>query len=206
MNAFHTLQNPIITHSTALAMLKDYSRPNDKISELIKQKKLISLKRGLYAITGTNNTLAPITANHLYGPSYLSSYWALAYYGLLTERVSVITSMCVGNAKEIATELGTFKYSHLPLAYYSIGLTIVQQDKSTFMIATPEKALADTLVSTRGLRLQSKKAMLSYLLDDLRLDEDDLQMLNANHFNDFAERGFKSQLLNHLSAAIKELQ
>jgi len=41
---------PISRH-LILELLHDYQRPNDKISELLKSKALISLRRGLY-VTG----------------------------------------------------------------------------------------------------------------------------------------------------------
>jgi len=205
MKALQSLQNPIINHATALALLHSYARPNDKISELIKQNQLISLKRGLYAISNSSEQIIPLAANHLYGPSYLSSHWALGYYGFITERVSLISSMCVGKSQQFDTPIGLFNYHHLPLAYYSTGITRVQQSHRAFMIATPEKALADILVSTRGLRIQSTKAMTSYLLDNLRFDENDLSTLNSTDFIAFTEHGFKSGLLHHLSHAVRNL-
>lgn len=40
--------NAPFTRQVILDMLKDYKRPNDKISELIKSRELISLKKELY--------------------------------------------------------------------------------------------------------------------------------------------------------------
>ena len=73
------------------------------------------------------------------------------------------------------------------------------------MIATPEKALADLLVSTRKLRIQSSSAMMSYLEDDLRLDHDDLIELDAACFYNFAQQGYKSNMLACLGKAIESL-
>ena len=65
-----------------LEMLKDYKRPNDKISEWIKSGELIAIRRGLY-ITGPETDLPVpepfLIANHLRGPSYVSSETALSY-------------------------------------------------------------------------------------------------------------------------------
>jgi len=61
---------PIPRH-LILELLSDYQRPNDKISELIKNNDLISIRRGLY-IPGPNMDLAGpepfLIANHLRGP------------------------------------------------------------------------------------------------------------------------------------------
>lgn len=44
------LQNQVFNHATLTSYLHDYARPNDKISELIAQQELISLKKGLYML------------------------------------------------------------------------------------------------------------------------------------------------------------
>ena len=70
------------------------------------------------------------------------------------------------------------------------------------MMAESEKALCDTLVTTRNLRIQSRKAMLSYLLEDLRLEEYSLTGLRIEQVEQHARAGFKSELLHHLATAI----
>lgn len=206
MNALKLLPCPVLNHSRATALLENYARPNDKISELIAQQKLLPLKRGLYAVANAPSLSPSLVANHLYGPSYLSAHWALAFYGFLSERVAVITSMTIDHSRQFATPLGIFHYHHLPAPYYSIGITNIQQSAGSFMIAKPEKALADVLVSTRKLRIQSAHAMLSYLENDLRLDREDLVTLDASQFMRYAERGYKAGLLRHLSTTIRNLQ
>jgi len=39
-----------------------------------------------------------------------------------------------------------------------------------YLIASPEKAICDMICTTPGLRLQSVKAMQTYLEEDLRID------------------------------------
>ena len=74
--------NAPFTRQVMLDMLKDYKRPNDKISELIKKGDHILLKRGLY-ISGRNTDLTTpepfLIANYLWGPSYVSLESALSY-------------------------------------------------------------------------------------------------------------------------------
>lgn len=73
---------PIHRHQI-LEVLKDYKRPSDKISELIKNGELISLKKGLYIVGPTTNLRPPeplLIANHLRGPSYISIESALSYW------------------------------------------------------------------------------------------------------------------------------
>jgi hypothetical protein len=42
--------------------------------------------------------------------------------------------------------------------------------KSHFLIATPEKALCDLIITKSGFRVQSVKALSEYLIQDIRLD------------------------------------
>jgi hypothetical protein len=46
-------------------------------------------------------------------------------------------------------------------------------------VASPEKALFDKIVTTRGIVLRSRKSVISYLLEDLRMDEDGLKELDT---------------------------
>ncbi len=163
MNHLESLANPVINHATLTSVLGSYARPNDKISELIAKHQLVPLKRGLYLIENSQQSALELIANHLHGPSYVSRHWALSYYGLLTEHVSVVTSMCIGRSRQSETARGSFHYQAIPASYYSVGIDSIQQDKIAFMMATPEKALADLLVSTRKLRIQSSSAMMNYL-------------------------------------------
>ena len=101
--------------------------------------------------------------------------------------------------------LSRFNYLGIPAHYYSLGLRSEQQQDSAFIIASCEKALCDLLVSVRYLRLQSSSAVLHYLLDDLRLDEDDLSTLDAQTISSFVEAGYKTTLLIQLVKALEVL-
>ena len=99
-----------------------------------------------------NATIIPFEqiANFLYGPSYVSMEWALSFYGMIPERVYTVTSMTLGRNKQYHTPIGDFSYFTLPARYYPVGIT---QKKSPdfvggFLIATPEKALADLVFKT----------------------------------------------------------
>jgi len=70
--------------------LKDYARPRDRISDLIKSGVIVRVKKGLY-IFGSDYSRGPysreLLANLMYGPSYVSLDYALGYYALIPERV-----------------------------------------------------------------------------------------------------------------------
>ncbi|MCB1148794.1 MAG: hypothetical protein KDK48_01395, partial [Chlamydiia bacterium] len=79
-----------------MPLLMDYKNPRDFISRLVKEGELIRLKNGFFVITDKiKESQAPYEqiANLLYGPSYLSLEWALAYYGMIPEGVYVVTSV-----------------------------------------------------------------------------------------------------------------
>lgn len=200
------LQNQVFNHATLTNYLHDYARPNDKISDMLAQQELISLKKGLYALgrQGSWSLSRGLVANHLHGkPSYVSRHWMLSFYGLLTERVVEVTSICTERSRLITTPLGRFSYWAVPTRYYSAALTIVQEGNNSFIAATPEKALCDLLVTTPHLRIQSVKAMQEYLLENLRLDIEDLINFNLERLQFCANCNYKSVMLSTLYKTIK---
>jgi len=196
-------EQQVISHSALLAELAGYARPNDKISEMVRIGTLTRLKKGLYTLSDNPQLSRELVANHLHGPSYVSSHWALSYYGLLPEAVTGVSSVCIDRAREYSNSLGRFTYHSVPRSYYKFGLTSQGSGLSAFVIATPTKALCDLLVTTRSIRIQSNRAMQEYLFDDLRLDEVDVGALDPEVVKDCLSTQFKSQLLSHLSKSIE---
>lgn len=165
-----------VDYATLLTNLRGYKSPKDKVCKLEKSGELIRLKKGLYVISPTvskQSLSVELVANHLYGPSYISYESALSFYGLIPERVYAIKSATTKRKKEYQTPIGSYTYITVPEKYFSIGLyQKIIQESYAFIIATPEKALCDIFLSTSGLRFQSKKAVIEYLRDDLRIDFD----------------------------------
>ncbi|WP_426092392.1 hypothetical protein [Flavobacterium sp. DSR3-2] len=93
-----SFMNVPLNRQVMLDMLKDYKRPNDKISEQIKGGELIPLKKGLY-ISGVKTDLTGpepfLIANHLWGPSYVSLESAMSYWGIIPERVYEVSSITI---------------------------------------------------------------------------------------------------------------
>ncbi len=168
-----------LTHQVLLSFLKKYRRPNDKVHELIRQGKLEAIKKGLYIAgpaIGAGKPEPFLVANHILGPSYISSDTALSYYELIPERVYEISSMTIKASRSFETPMGLFSYTRLPLPYYSFGIRRTKlSDEQYALIASPEKALVDKIVTTSGRLLRSIQSAKSYLLEDLRMDEDNLK-------------------------------
>ncbi len=183
-NILKHLETPYVDASTLLNLLADYRKPRECILRMVNKGELIRLKNGFYLITDKiisgSNRLIPYEqiANLLYGPSYVSLEWALSFYGMIPERVFTVTSMTLGRDKEYQTPVGDFIYHALSVDRYSIGIT---QKKALdfiggFLMASPEKALADLVFKTcKGL---DKKQLKEELLDSKRLDRESLQKLD----------------------------
>jgi hypothetical protein len=192
-----------------LEMLKDYKRPNDKISEWIKSGELIAIRRGLY-ITGPETDLPVpepfLIANHLRGPSYVTSEAALSFWGFIPERVYEITSVTLKTAKKFNTPVGRFNYQHLPSPYYSFGIESIQlTSKQTALIASREKAICDKIILTSGLTLRSTRQTKDFLVEDLRMDESKLQSLDTKIIRSWLKDAPKKNSLEMLIKTLNDL-
>lgn len=173
---------PISRH-LILDLLGDYKRPNDKISELLKSKELLSIRRGLY-ITGPELDLPSpspfLIANHLRGPSYVSLESALSYWGMIPEKTYEISSVSIKTSKTYKSEVGRFSYQQVKTPYYTYGIKKVSySSKQSFLIASAEKALCDKIVLSARINLRSVKQTRAFLLEDLRIDSEELMRLDT---------------------------
>jgi len=201
--------NQPITHRLLKSWLKDYKRPNDKIHALKSEGALASVKKGFYIAGPKTRSGRPensLLANHLLGPSYVSMDTALSFYGMIPERVYTITSMTTKASRDFKTPIGLFIYVHLPLPYYAFGLNMVNlSNEQCAIIASPEKALCDKIVSTSGLIIRSASNASSYLIDDLRMDEDALKRFNTRMMKDWLSDAPKKESLQMVIKMISSL-
>ena len=198
-----------ITRHLMLELLSEYQRPNDKISELLKSKALISIRRGLY-ITGPKMDLPSpelfLIANHLRGPSYVSLESALSYWNMIPERVYEISSVTIKTSKKYKNQVGRFSYKQLKTPYYAYGIkNIKSSPKQSMLIASPEKALCDKIVLTPKINLRSIKQTLDFLMDDLRIDSEVLSTLDTELMNLWIENAPKKSSLEMLIKTLLEL-
>ncbi len=203
-----------LTHGALVSMLKEYRSPNDKIVRLIGDGWLVSIKKGLYAVSPERTTIpisTPLVANLLYGPSYVSMDYALYHYGIIPERVVEVTSMTTKRGKVYDLPIGRFSYTHSPVDFYPVGIDRVENtDKTGFLMASPEKALCDKLVFTRNLNISSQRALRELLMDDLRIDEEsitrfDLKVIEACVMPKMKERMLRAllELVNSMKRELK---
>ena len=116
-----------------------------QLSRLVRQGKLKSLRRGMYALGEPYRKMNPspaLLANRIYTPSYLSFHWALGYYGLIPEMVFLFTSVTPRGPRLFKNEFGSFQYKHIKPECFTDYQT-VEIDHQKVLIAAPEKALLD---------------------------------------------------------------
>jgi predicted transcriptional regulator of viral defense system len=171
-------ENMIKTTAIILEELKSYASPASKLSRMVKNGEYVKVVKGLYE---TNpSTPGYLLAGSIYGPSYLSFEFALAYHGLIPEAVYTFTSATYDKKKKkkFETDFGTFTYRDVPKEAYSLGVDIVREGDYSFWIASPEKALCDELY-TKG-PVANQKELQSLLFDDMRIDEQEFGNMNYN--------------------------
>jgi predicted transcriptional regulator of viral defense system len=196
-------------HQTLLDSVKRYARPRDAITRLLRSGSVIRVAPGIYTF-GPAYRRRPfsreILANLIAGPSYISFDYALQHHGLIPERVEAVTSAIAGRARRFETPVGLFIYRPVPERAFAEGLERVEVAGSGgYLIAGPEKALADKIRDERGLGIRNIDQMLEHLLESLRIDPDVLAGLDASE----AERisaVYASYQLRILAAAIRRLK
>lgn len=172
-----------ISTQVLLGLLRGYNRPYDKIMEMVNQGILVQLRRGLYMTSPLVSKITPepfLIANHLYGPSYISLDSALFHWGLIPDRVFEISSVTPKISKKSMVQNVVYSYTHLPIAYSPLGIQSISLTKTqTVLIASPEKALCDKVITTAGINLRSRQQALAFLVEDLRIEKDQLRELNT---------------------------
>ena len=197
-----------IPHHLMAWLLKEYNKPNEKIRHLIKEGLLEPVKRGLYIAGPKISSSRPdpfLIANHILGPSYVSLESALSFHGLIPEQVYEITSVTTKATRKFATPLGIYSYTRLPLPYYSYGIRSVEAGmQQRFLIASPEKALFDKIITTTGVEFRSRRSVLSYMENDLRIEMDALKNLDIESMENWVSTSPKKDSLSMLTETIRK--
>ena len=199
----------IIDHATLSTVLVNngYTGINDKINKIKKDDLIETLKRGLYLHKSPFNKTfisKEIIANTLLSPSYISFDYALYFYGLIPESVHDVTSATTKRSKNFKTNTGTYSFKQVKKELYPIGLKIESTKNGNFIIATKEKALCDKIYYTKDIQITSKKMILEFLEDDLRIDLEELEDCNIKIFEKYYEIS-KSKKIKFLIQVMEDL-
>ena len=94
----------------------------------------------------------------------------------------------------------------MPFPYYSFGtLSVELSPGQVAIIATPEKALCDKIITTSGLILRSTAQTLDFLLDDLRIDPALLQKFNLRELSLWIKDAPKNESLRILVKTLEKI-
>ncbi len=187
------------------SLYASYQSPGMKIQYLEQKGVLIRLKRGMYVvspdISGKLLSLG-LMANHIYGPSYVSSHYALRYYGLIPERVYTVTSVTTLHTRVFTNSFARFTYKGVSKEYFPIGIRNEEEEGITYMIATPEKALCDMLMAERFVP-ESISDLEVFFEEDMRIDLDDIKQMDSQIIRACMETGNKKRILSNIIKLIE---
>lgn len=172
----------VFDYQTLLDCLRKYRKPRDGIQRLVAAGDIVRIRKGLYAFAAPFRRQPMVReqlANLIYGPSYVSLDSALSFHGLIPERVEAVTSVTTGRSRHFDTPFGTFSYRMLSLARYAVGTVWLPKDAPSFLMASPEKALADKVWMDKRFAGTRVGDFGPYLLDDLRMAPQGLRTLDA---------------------------
>lgn len=193
-------------YQTLLSALSGYASPRDRITALMRSGAIIRVKKGLY-VFGDHYRREPfcreLLANLAYGPSCISLEYALAYHGLIPEKVDVLTSVTTGRQRRFDTPVGTFLYR--PTPSLAEGMERVGTDDTHYLISVPERALADRIRADRQGPIRSKLEMERYLLENLRIDPSGLAALDAPLLEQLAQ-SLRSRKIHNCAKVVQTLR
>lgn len=198
----------VFDYATLVSALSGYRKPRDKITKLLASGNVIRIKKGLYCF-GEAVQKQPLSreylANLIYGPSYVSLEYALAFYGLIPDRVEVVTSVTTARSRTFTTPVGEFSYRMLTGGRYDYGADLLESTGITFLIATQEKAISDCIWSDKRLEGRSVSMIETYLLEDLRIDPGQIAELDLTRLVRIAEV-YRSRKIDNLVRCVQKLR
>ena len=136
---------PIIDSKTFPLYVEDIVNFRRQVRDWIKKGYLIPLKKGIYVFSEEYRKKNPsllFIANYLVSPSYLSLEYALKYYDLIPEKVTVFTSITTKKTVMYKNDLGVFEYRSIKKELF-FGFLKKKDGEQDFFIANPEKSILD---------------------------------------------------------------
>lgn len=183
-------------------VFQDYRKPRDLMSRFLKEGRLLRIRKGLYVFGEKWRHQAlgrEVLANLVYGPAIVSVDYALAWYGLIPERVHSVTCTTTRRSRIFETPMGRFAYKHLEPHQFSFGFVRQTTGRYGWLIAEPLKALADKLWCDSRFKPVSLKDYESYLFEDLRIDESRLgAYINVQSLKNVCV-GYKARKIDRLA-------
>ena len=150
---------------------------------------ILRLKPGVYVLGPLYRKSEPhpfVLAGVLHAPSHISLESALAHHGLIPEAVYQVSSVTVGRSREYTTPLGVFSFRRVPARAPRAGVEAVAVARNAWaFIASPLRAIADAVYLNK--EISWKRDGLGYLTESLRIEEDDLRLLDFEAMDEIVE-------------------
>jgi predicted transcriptional regulator of viral defense system len=189
MNLRELIGREEFDYPALMAALSGYANPRDRVTALLRRGDILRVKKGLY-VFGDQLRRRPysleLLANLIYGPSFVSLDSALSFHGLIPERVAATTSVTGKRPKKFDTPVGLFIYRQVPREYFPLGMDRVEEGDVAFLVAVPERALADKVRDDRGHPLRTRAEAARYLFEDLRLDREEFERMDPDFLDKLA--------------------
>lgn len=197
-----------VSYDVLKTALARYKSPHGRLKLLERRGEVVPLRRGLYVCRREGTLLSEgLIANQIVTPSYISYETALSWHGIIPERVAVVRSACTARSKEFRNATGRYTYTQVAPGYFELGQTMQGNGADAYVMARPEKALCDLILSTPRLRLQSPRAARTYAEYYLRVDMDELAGWDADLIHACAlAANKKNKDLLHLERMIRDEQ
>ena len=138
-------ENAVIDSSSFILLDEKLADIRRQVCGWVKKGYLLQLKKGVYVFSDTYRKITPsrrFIANYLVLPSYLSLEYALGYYDLIPEKVTVYSSLTTKKTQTFTNALGRFDYCSVKESLF-FGFTKAVSVNQEFFIALPEKAILD---------------------------------------------------------------
>ena len=113
--------------------------------------------------------------------------------------------MTLKKSWEIRNETGYYTYTKCNKDYFNIGLTYKNETGVSYMIATPEKAISDLIAYTKGVNIRFLKTAENYLIEDMRMNTEDLKNMDMSILKRCMEYSKKKESLFNIIKFIEKL-
>ena len=141
-------------------------------------------------------------AQQIHGPSYISLESALSFYGWIPEAVHTISSITLQRSRTFNTPLGMFSFTRIPQPKLFSGVNrISDKNGASYFMSTPLKALADYVYVNK-----CDWDSVTPLMESLRIDENSLEDLTAESFDQLMPMQTTDRQRNFLRGLRKDLQ
>jgi len=147
---------------------------------------IIRLKPGVYllAIAFRKENPHPfILSSVLHFPSHVSLESALAFHGLIPEAVFSVSCVSLQRGRVYETPEGLFSFYRVACKNPAAGVKAVKLGKNGWaFIAEPLRAIADKVYVHKEITW--KKDGLGYLIDSLRIDPEELSLMDFSSLDE----------------------